>query len=66
MPKPIKKITKSSNRMIFGVCGGIGEYIKVDPTIIRILWVLITIFTNVLPGIIIYIVSAFIIPELSD
>jgi phage shock protein C len=32
-----------SNKVIAGVCGGIGEYLDIDPTVIRLLWVLITI-----------------------
>ncbi|MCX8010563.1 MAG: PspC domain-containing protein, partial [Ignavibacteria bacterium] len=34
-----KKLTLSDNKMIFGVCAGIGEYLNVDPTVIRIVWV---------------------------
>lgn len=49
-----------SNKMIAGVCGGIGEYFNIDPTIIRILWVLCS-FSGV--GIIAYLVAAIIIPE---
>ena len=36
-----KKLTKSAtNRMICGVCAGIGDYINVDATVVRILWVI--------------------------
>ena len=35
-----KRLVKSSNRMLSGVCGGIGEYFNIDPTVIRILFVL--------------------------
>ena len=36
-----KKLLKSAvNRMICGVCGGIGEYFNVDPTVIRLIWVI--------------------------
>ena len=38
-----KKLTKSINsRMICGVCGGIGEYFHIDPTMIRLIWVILT------------------------
>ena len=57
-----KKLIKSStNRMICGVCGGIGEYLGMDPTVIRLLWVLLTFFGG--SGIIAYIIAAIIIPE---
>ena len=57
-----KKLTKSAtNRMICGVCAGIGEYLGMDPTVIRLLWVLLTFFGG--SGIIAYIIAAIIIPE---
>lgn len=59
----MKKLYKSKNKVIAGVCAGIGEYFKVDPTLIRVFWVLGTLLTGVLIGIIAYIVCAIIIPE---
>jgi len=52
------------SRMIAGVCGGIADYLNADPTIVRLLWVLITIFPGTLPvGLLGYIVAWIIIPE---
>ena len=52
----------ASNRMIAGVCAGIGEYANMDPTIVRLLTVLLFFLTG--PGMIVaYIVMALIIPE---
>ena len=48
------------NRVLCGVCGGIGDYLNVDPTIIRLLCLLLG-FTG--SGLIAYIVAAVIIPE---
>ena len=48
---------------IGGVCGGIGEYLNVDSTVIRLLWVMLTIFTVVFPGILAYIILWIIIPK---
>ena len=57
-----KKLTKSSeNRMICGVCAGVGEYLGIDPTVVRLAWVLLT-FVGA-AGIIAYIIAAIIIPE---
>ena len=57
-----KRLTRSkTNRKIFGVCGGIGEYFNVDPTLIRILWVIAG-FTFGF-GILAYLVCALITPE---
>ena len=54
-----KRLYKSKrNRTLLGVCGGIGEYLDVDPTIIRILWVIFTFMGGA--GILAYIVCALI------
>jgi len=54
-----KKLYKSRrNRNLLGVCGGIGEYLDVDPVIIRILWVIFTFMGGA--GILAYIVCALI------
>ena len=57
----MKKLTKSSNRKLCGVCGGIAEYFDVDPTVIRLLWVVLCLFAG--SGILVYIVAAIIMPE---
>ena len=55
-----KKLYRSNiNKMLCGVCGGIGEYFNIDPTIIRLIW---AIFACSVPGIIAYFVAAIIIP----
>ena len=57
-----KKLYRSrTNKMIFGVCGGIAEYFNVDPTIIRLLWVVLTVAKGL--GLLAYIVCAIVIPE---
>jgi phage shock protein C len=62
-----KRLYRSqSDVKIAGVCAGIGEYTGVDTTIIRLLWVLGTLFSGGVLGIIMYIVCAFIIPKESD
>lgn len=58
----MKRLMKSSqNRMICGVCGGIGEYLGVDPTVVRVLWVIFSVFGGA--GIIAYILAAIIMPN---
>ena len=56
-----KRLYKSSNRKICGVCGGIGEYLNIDPTVIRLLWVLFTFAAG--GGIIAYIIAAIIMED---
>lgn len=58
-----KKLYKSSNnRMLAGVCGGLGVYFNIDPTIIRLLWAVL-IVCSCGTGTIAYILAAIIIPE---
>lgn len=56
-----KLYRSKSNRILAGVCGGIGEYFNVDPTIVRLLWLLISITGGA--GVIAYIIAWIIIPE---
>jgi len=58
-----KLYRSKKNRIIAGVCGGIGEYFKVDPTLIRLLWLLISIVSAGVGGAIAYIIAWIIIPE---
>ena len=58
-----KKLKRSStDRIIAGVCGGVGEYFNIDPVIIRIIWVLLS-FMPGGPGFLAYLICALIIPE---
>lgn len=57
-----KKLYKSrDNVMLDGVCGGIAEYINIDPTLVRLLWVALC-FAG-FSGIIAYIIAAIVIPR---
>ena len=59
-----KRLTRSvSDRMLCGVCGGIAEYLDVDPTVIRVAYVALSLFSAAFPGLILYIVLALIIPQ---
>ena len=55
-----KKLYKSNDKVLAGVCGGIGEYFNVDPVIIRLLWVIFTLLAGA--GLIAYIIAAIIMP----
>ena len=58
-----KQLTRSTtNRMIAGVCAGLGDYLNVDPTVVRLLFILALFLTG--PGILIaYLIMAIIVPE---
>lgn len=63
MSKPIKRLYRSSrDKVLGGVCGGIAEYLEVDPVVIRLVWVLLTLLSMGF-GIIAYIIAWIIIPE---
>jgi len=55
-----RRLYRSRDRQLAGVAGGMAEYLEVDPTIVRILWVL-SIFLGGF-GILLYIIMAFIVP----
>ena len=58
-----KQLTRStSNRMLAGVCAGLGEYLGIDPTIVRLLTVL-AFFTGFGGIVIVYLVMALVVPE---
>ncbi|MCD7916817.1 MAG: PspC domain-containing protein [Tannerellaceae bacterium] len=56
-----KRLTRSKDKMIAGVCGGIAEYLDADPTLIRVAYVLLTIMTA-FSGIIAYLVFWIVMP----
>ncbi len=59
----MKELKRSrTNRMIAGVCGGIGEYLDIDANVIRLIWVVVTVFT-VGVGVLAYLLAWLIIPE---
>ena len=63
MRDKMKKLYKSRhNKKLAGVCGGIGDYFQIDPTIIRLLVILICFLTAIFPVLIGYIIAALIIP----
>lgn len=62
MPKRLYRIEQG--KMLAGVCGGIAEYFDVDPSLVRLAWVLFCAMGG--SGVLAYIVAAIIIPKKSD
>lgn len=58
-----KKLTKSNDKKLCGVCGGLAEYFNIDPTIVRVAYAAVSLFCAGFPGLILYIVLALILPE---
>jgi phage shock protein C len=61
MRKPLRR--SRSNRMIAGVVGGLAEYWSLDPTLARVIFVVVSILSAAFPGIVVYAVLWLIIPE---
>jgi len=60
----MKKLYRSTtNKKIAGVCGGIGELMDVDPTIIRLIVVVLALATGIIPFFIGYLIAWWIVPE---
>jgi len=60
--RKIKKLYRSRiDRKLGGVCGGLGEYFEIDPTIVRLLWILSIFWGGA--GLIAYIIALIIIPN---
>ncbi|MBR3015647.1 MAG: PspC domain-containing protein [Clostridia bacterium] len=58
----MKKLYRSStNKMVAGVCGGIGEYFEIDPTLVRLGFVALSFLAG--GGLFVYILAAIIIPK---
>ncbi|MBN1157231.1 PspC domain-containing protein [Candidatus Woesearchaeota archaeon] len=61
MTKP-KRLLRSNNRIIAGVCAGIAEYLNIDPTVVRVIWAILSL-CSLGVGIIAYIICWIIMPE---
>ena len=58
----MKKLYKSQyDRKLCGVCGGIAEYFDIDPTVVRLIWVLLVLCAGT--GVLAYIIAALVMPE---
>ena len=59
-----KKLRKSkTEKKICGVCGGIAEYFDVDPTLVRVCYAALSIFTTGFPGVLLYIIMMLLMPR---
>lgn len=57
----MKTLTKSADKKLCGVCGGIAEYFGWDPTLVRLAWALVSCFAGT--GIVLYIIASVVMPE---
>ncbi len=52
-----------SNQMIAGVCAGLANYFGWDPTVVRVAYVLVSIFSAAFPGALVYVILWLVVPE---
>jgi phage shock protein C len=58
-----KKLYRSrTDRMVGGVCAGLGKYLSLDATVVRLIAVVLMVLTGVIPGVIVYLVLMLIVP----
>ena len=59
----MRKLYRSERKKIFlGICSGLGEYFRIDPTIIRLLMIFVALFTAVIPLVLAYLIAGLVIP----
>ncbi|MBS3163709.1 PspC domain-containing protein [Candidatus Woesearchaeota archaeon] len=58
----MKKLTRSKNKVIAGVCSGFAEYLDVDPTLVRVIFSIFTVFSMGM-GILIYLTAWMLMPK---
>lgn len=58
-----KKLRKSNNKLLAGVCAGMAEYMDVDPTVVRVVFTLVSLLIAGFPGLIIYLILCLIMPS---
>lgn len=60
----MKKLYRSTTeRKIAGICGGVAELLNLDPTIVRLIFILIMLITGIIPMLIFYLIAWWIIPQ---
>jgi phage shock protein PspC (stress-responsive transcriptional regulator) len=57
-----KRLSRSNNRFIAGVCAGIAEWLGWDMTVVRIVYLLLTILSAAFPGILVYVILWIVMP----
>ena len=62
-PAPKKLIRSRADRKIAGVCAGMGHYLDLDITLVRLIWVLVTLMGGIFPGVVVYVLAWIVVPE---
>jgi len=62
-PAPKKLIRSRADHKIAGFCAGLGHYLDMDVTLVRLAWVLVTLMAGVFPGVVVYVLAWIVVPE---
>ncbi len=62
IPMPQRRLMRSKDAKLGGVCGGLAEYMDIDPTVVRLIWVLVTFVTGIIPGSVAYLITWLVLP----
>lgn len=58
-----RRLTLSHDAKIAGVCGGLANYFDIDPTVVRVAYLLLTVFSAAFPGIVLYLILWAVLPK---
>lgn len=58
-----KRLYRSNNRMLAGVCAGIAEYFNIDPTLVRAVYAVVSVLCAGFPGLILYLILMIVMPQ---
>ena len=58
-----RKLRKSNNKMLAGVCAGLAEYFNFDPTLMRVAYAVLTLCSAAFPGLLLYIILCIVMPQ---
>ena len=61
-----KKLMKSPNKMLAGVCAGIAEFFDIDPTLVRVGYAVLSVFSTGFPGLLLYLILMMIMPKKAE
>ncbi|MBQ4508786.1 MAG: PspC domain-containing protein [Paludibacteraceae bacterium] len=57
-----KKLCRSTNKMLAGVCAGIAEYLNIDATVVRVVYAALSLFSAGFPGLLLYLILILLMP----
>jgi phage shock protein C len=63
LPAPKRLLRSRADRKVAGFCAGLGRYLDLDVTLVRLVWVLVTLMSGIFPGVVVYLLAWIIVPE---